>query len=224
VFANEEILARRWPAFHDLLVTHTPLRSVLALSLPGRLQAVGAMDLYSADPDGVTTVDVYEARCVAQLVSDHLDVAADWSVWTPTERPTWSDTPDAQRRGRLRVLGVEHPAGGVQAEQAGHADEPLGLGAAVEGQVGPGGQAGDAGAPVHAVLAAALLDPQAGGLAGHGVCSVRSVGKDRPHRRELSALRSRPVTAPICPPDEGGSGVGCRRQRCRNARRPWSAN
>ena len=101
VFAIEEILARRWPAFHDLLVTHTPLRSVLALSLPGRLQAVGGMDLYFADPDGATAVDVYEARCVAQLVSDHLDVAADWSVWTPTELPAWSDTPDARRRGRL---------------------------------------------------------------------------------------------------------------------------
>ncbi len=34
VFATEDVLARRWPAFHDLLVTHTPLRSVLALSLP----------------------------------------------------------------------------------------------------------------------------------------------------------------------------------------------
>jgi hypothetical protein len=101
VFANEEILARRWPAFHDLLVTHTPLRSVLALSLHGRLQAVGGMDLYFADPGGVTAVDVFEARCVAELVSDHLDVAADWSVWTPTELPAWSDTPDAQRRGRL---------------------------------------------------------------------------------------------------------------------------
>src|SRR3954469_3831518 len=101
VFVSEEILGRRWPAFHDLLATHTPLRSVLALSLPGRLQAVGAMDMYFADPDGVTGVDVYEARCVSQLVSDHLDVAADWSVWTPTELPAWSDTPDAQRRGRL---------------------------------------------------------------------------------------------------------------------------
>src|SRR3954471_18456075 len=101
VFANEEILGRRWPVFHDLLVTHTLLRSVLALSLSGRLQAVGGMDLYFADPDGVTAVDVYEARCVARLVSDHLDVAADWSVWTPTALPAWSDTPDAQRRGRL---------------------------------------------------------------------------------------------------------------------------
>ena len=127
VFGTEEILARRWPAFHDLLVTHTPLRSVLALSLHGRLQAVGAMDLYLADPDGVTAVDVYEARCVAQLVSDHLDVAADWSVWTPTELPAWSDTPDAQRRGRLWMavgmltLALEAPAPDALAVLRGYA-------------------------------------------------------------------------------------------------------
>src|SRR4051794_20499234 len=100
-FATQEILGRRRPAFLDLLVRHTPLRSALALSLTGRLQAVGAMDLYFADPDGVSAVDVYEARCVAQLVSDHLDVAADWSEGSPTDLPAWSNTPDAQRRGRL---------------------------------------------------------------------------------------------------------------------------
>jgi hypothetical protein len=89
---------------------------VLALSLHGRLQAVGGMDLYFADPGGMTAVDVYEARSVGQLVSDHLDMAADWSVWTPSELPAWSDTPDAQRRGRLwmavgmLMLALEAPA------------------------------------------------------------------------------------------------------------------
>jgi hypothetical protein len=101
LFGTEEILARRWPAFHDLLVTHTPVRSVLALSLPGRLKGLGAIDLYSVDPGGATAVDVFEARCVAELVSHRLDMAADWSVWTPTEMPKWSNTPAARRRGRL---------------------------------------------------------------------------------------------------------------------------
>ncbi len=127
MFANEEILARRWPAYHDLLVTHTRLRSVLALSLHGRLQAVGGMDLYFADPDGVTAVDVYEARCVAEFVPDHLDVAADWSVWTSTELPAWSDTLDARRRGRLwmavgmLMLALEAPAPDALAVLRGHA-------------------------------------------------------------------------------------------------------
>ena len=116
VFGTEALLARRWPVFHDLLVTHTPLRSILALSLPGRLRGVGGMDLYFAEPDGVVTVDLFEARCVAQLVSDHLEVAADLSLWTPTELPAWSDTSDARRRGRLwmavgmLMLALEAPA------------------------------------------------------------------------------------------------------------------
>jgi hypothetical protein len=116
VFANEEALARRWPAYHDLLVVHTAVRSVLALSLPGRLRGFGAMDLFFAASSGVTAVDVFAARCVAELVSDHLEVAADWSVWEPTELPAWSDTLDARRRGRLwmavgmLMVALEMPA------------------------------------------------------------------------------------------------------------------
>ena len=127
VFATEGILAHRWPAFHDLLVTHTPLRSALALSLRGRLKGVGAMDLYFTDPDGASTVDVFEARCVAELVSDQLDGAADWSVWTSTEEPAWADTPDARRRGRLWMavgmvmLDLEIPAADALALLRGYA-------------------------------------------------------------------------------------------------------
>jgi hypothetical protein len=127
VFATEELLMRRWPIFHDLLVTHTPLRSVLALSLPGRLKGIGGMDLYSVDPGGATAVDTFEARCVAELVADHLAAAADWSAWTPTETPDWTDTPDAQRRGRLwlavgmLMAALEVPAADALALLRGHA-------------------------------------------------------------------------------------------------------
>jgi hypothetical protein len=101
------MLARRWPAFYDLLVTTTPLRSVLALSLQGRLRGIGGMDLYLTDPGGAAAVDVLEARRVAELVSDHLSLAADWSVWTPTESSTWADTPASRRRARLwMAVGV----------------------------------------------------------------------------------------------------------------------
>jgi hypothetical protein len=127
VFGSEVVLARRWPVFHDLLVTHTPLRSVIALSLSGRLKGIGGMDVYLAEPDGVAAVDFAEARCVAQLVSDHLELAADWSVWTPTELPAWSDTPDARRRGRLWMavgmltLALEAPAQDALAVLRGYA-------------------------------------------------------------------------------------------------------
>jgi hypothetical protein len=101
VFATEELLARRWPIFHDLLVTETPMRSVLALSLPDPLKGVAGMDLFSTDPDGATAIDPFEARLVAGLVSERLGSAGDWSPWPSIEEPVWVRTPAARRRSRL---------------------------------------------------------------------------------------------------------------------------
>jgi hypothetical protein len=66
VFASHDQLRTRWPAFHDLLVTHTPFRSVVALPLPGDLRGHGAPDLYLTHPVGLITFDAMEALCVAE--------------------------------------------------------------------------------------------------------------------------------------------------------------
>jgi hypothetical protein len=127
VFATEQLLKRRWPAFYDLLVDKTPIRSVLALSLRGRLRGVGAMDLYFTAPDGPSIVDIFEARCVAELVSEWLGPAADWSAWTPDEIPGWPNTPAARRRGRLwmavgmLILTLRLPPADALALLRGHA-------------------------------------------------------------------------------------------------------
>ena len=101
VFATEELMARRWPIFHDLLVTRTPLRSVLALCLPAPLRGVAGMDLFSTDPDGAATIDVFQARLVAALVAERLGPAGDWSPWPAVEEPVWVRTTAARRRSRL---------------------------------------------------------------------------------------------------------------------------
>ncbi|MGY1604394.1 ANTAR domain-containing protein [Geodermatophilus sp. SYSU D00815] len=101
VFGTEDLLARRWPAFHDLLRTKTPYSSVLTLALPGYLRGLGALDCYFTDPTGPVVIDVDDARCVAGLLSTHLGGAADWSVWTATEGPGWLRSPAARERGRL---------------------------------------------------------------------------------------------------------------------------
>src|SRR3954452_11691117 len=127
IFATEGLLARRWPIFHDLLVTRTALRSLLALPLPGRLRGIGAIDLYYRDPAGPLAMDGDEARSVAGLVAEQLG-AADWP---DTGAPPWLATPAARRRGRgwtavgmgIAALQVSTPDGLAPLRGAAYATE-----------------------------------------------------------------------------------------------------
>ncbi len=101
VFAPEDQLRTRWPAFHDLLVTHTAFRSVVALALPGDLRGSGALDLYLTHPVGLVTFDAVEALCVAELISDQLSHAAAWSEWTEVAAPPWTNSEAARQRARV---------------------------------------------------------------------------------------------------------------------------
>jgi hypothetical protein len=101
VFAAQEQLRTRWPAFHDLLVTHTPFRSVVALALPGDLRGHGALDLYLPHPVGLVTFDAMEALRVAELISGELSHAASWADWTELEGPPWTNTESARQRSRV---------------------------------------------------------------------------------------------------------------------------
>jgi ANTAR domain len=101
VRANEAHLAEEWPIFHDLLVSSTSFRSMLALPLPGQLRGLGTLSLYRDEPTGVATVRLTEAGRVARLIAEHLGPAADWSAWTPHECRGVANTPDARRRSRV---------------------------------------------------------------------------------------------------------------------------
>jgi hypothetical protein len=101
VFAVETLLRQRWPAFHDLLVAHTPFRTVVALPLRGELRGIGGLDLYLTHPVGVVALDAFDALATASLVSDLLAHAAAWSTWTEDEGPAWMSSPLAQQRSRV---------------------------------------------------------------------------------------------------------------------------
>jgi hypothetical protein len=119
VFAVDPVLPRRWPAFHDLLVTHTPYRSLVALPLRDELSGLGVLSLYCCRSDGLVTVDAFEARSVAQLISDHLRHAAAWSGWSDTEGPPWMSCPSAQWRAKVwQAMGMVMLALGVSVEDA----------------------------------------------------------------------------------------------------------
>jgi hypothetical protein len=101
VFAPEDQLRLRWPAFHDLVATRTGFRSVVALPLPGDLNGHGALDLYLHHSAGPLTFDAIEVLGVAELISDELSSAASWAEWTGTEDTPWAGCEPAQQRARV---------------------------------------------------------------------------------------------------------------------------
>lgn len=119
VFAVEEDLRRRWPAFADLLFGETPFRGVVALPLQPALAGPGAIDLFFEDPDAVTGLDVFEALAVGELVTSVLSDASVWSTWTPDEGPDWLRGPAPQRRAAvweaMGKVGIELEVGATTA-------------------------------------------------------------------------------------------------------------
>ncbi|MCU1607092.1 MAG: uncharacterized protein JWP46_3557 [Modestobacter sp.] len=98
VFVVEDDLRRRWPAFHDLLVSQTPYRAIVALPLRNALTGMGAMDLYFRDSADVAALDVFAAVTAGDLVTQRLSEAAVWSNWSAADGPAVMHGPTAVRR------------------------------------------------------------------------------------------------------------------------------
>jgi hypothetical protein len=101
VFAASADLARRWPAFAELLTQHTPYRAVVALPLGETLAGRGALDLFFREETSVPDLDVFEAMAVGDLVASALGEAAVWSPWSPRGGPAWLHGPDARARATV---------------------------------------------------------------------------------------------------------------------------
>ncbi len=106
VFASEDLLSSRWPIFYDMVVSRTPVRSLLALPLPGALRGLVVLDVCFTDAAGVARVDLVAARAIARTIADRLELA-DWSPRSPGLGPPWLDTPEAQARAEVWIaLGM----------------------------------------------------------------------------------------------------------------------
>jgi hypothetical protein len=106
VFVVEDDLRRRWPAFHDLLVSQTPYRAIVALPLRNALTGMGALDLYFRGSAGVAALDVFAAMTAGDLVTQQLSEAAVWSDWSAEHGPDVMHSPAAVRRAVVwRAIG-----------------------------------------------------------------------------------------------------------------------
>src|SRR3954447_22555019 len=101
VFVVEDDLRRRWPAFADLLVAHTPFRGVVALPLRSPVAGNGAMDLFFRDPTDVPRLDVFDAVAVGDLVSSALGDATVLTTWSEAAGPDWLRSPAARSRAAV---------------------------------------------------------------------------------------------------------------------------
>ena len=97
VLADEGELSRRWPVFHDALVTHTPIRGIISLPLHGGLEDVGALDLYLQPPGDVRDLGLADALTVTTALSSAFAAAMDGEPRTESG-PSWLDSPSAGRR------------------------------------------------------------------------------------------------------------------------------
>jgi hypothetical protein len=98
VFVVGTDMARRWPAFHEQLVSRTAYRGIVALPMRRGLAGVGAIDLYFRREGGVAVLDVFSAMTVGDLVVAALAEATVWSSWSEADGPEWMQSPSARRR------------------------------------------------------------------------------------------------------------------------------
>lgn len=119
VFAPEDDIRRRWPAFHEQLLIRTPYRGVIALPLRTGLAGLGALDLFFRRAAAVAGVDVFEALAVGDLVTVALGEAAIWSSWSAASGPTWLHSPPARRRAQVwQAMGMTSLASDVGPAEA----------------------------------------------------------------------------------------------------------
>jgi hypothetical protein len=112
VVAVEPVMARSWPAYHDLLVTQTSFRSVVAMPLTGPLSAMATIDLLFDDPDAAAHVAMAEMAVLGRQITAALieaDLLADppalaGSGAADDDRgPAWLSSPSSVARNQVMV-------------------------------------------------------------------------------------------------------------------------
>lgn len=103
--ADLSTMAMRWPAYHDLLVAHTPFRSVASIPLQtADTPRFGALDLYFNDPDPAVFADVLpRAAELADTVAEALLAAPVMSNALGVSVPPWMNSDLVTSRANVWV-------------------------------------------------------------------------------------------------------------------------
>lgn len=118
IMADEATIATRWPAFHDDLVTRTPIRGVVSLPLEDEFSDLGVLDLYLVPPRDVGGLDLELGRAVAGEVTAALR-ATNGRTSADADGPAWLDTPAAGRRSLVwQAMGFVNTGLGVTGPDA----------------------------------------------------------------------------------------------------------
>jgi hypothetical protein len=112
VVAVEPVMARSWPAYHDLLVTQTSFRSVVALPLTGPLCSIATIDLLFDDPDAAAHVPLGDIEVLGRQITAAL-IEADLMADPPEASgpgaddddrgPVWLSSPSSVARNQVMV-------------------------------------------------------------------------------------------------------------------------
>ncbi len=118
VVADETTLRSRWPAFHDALVTTTPIRGTISLPLEDGLRDIGALDLYVVPPHDVAELSLRDALTVSGEVAGLFQEHRHDADRSP-DGPAWLDAPAARRRTLVwQAIGFLNSGLGVTSEDA----------------------------------------------------------------------------------------------------------
>lgn len=116
VVASEPVMSLSWPVYHDLLVTQTLFRSVVAMPLTGPLASMATIDLLFHDPDGAAHAPLADIAVLCRHITAALIEADLWADTTnphatPAEAgtlvehsgPVWLTSPSSTARNQVMV-------------------------------------------------------------------------------------------------------------------------
>lgn len=116
IAADRADIETRWPAFHDALVTRTPVRGVVSLPFGDDLHGAGALDLYLVPPHDVRAVRLHDALTVTREV---VGLFRRTARSADGDGPAWLDAPAAERRALVwQAMGFLNAGLHVSGEDA----------------------------------------------------------------------------------------------------------